>query len=340
MASPFLFRSSENRWVLTDGLEGNTILFGVTGSESVCPDLDSSFLLNTCPEPTPTVDNCNVFSFDAAFDCFISPTPTVSPTATVTPTTTVTPSPQNLCLGKYVFASGETISYPVPTATPSNTPSNLPKECGISSTTIFSVFSVPFTSQISKVLQDCTNSTQFIVGEPVPFNYGAIFTAVIDGQPYCVSYLEDTINFPLNTLSEIQSGNLLECRFCTPNPSVTPTNSSTATPTNSATPTITPSVTSCQNSFIDFNFIVGLGVNGTIYDSKVLSDGRIVVAGDFTQYRSTTISNNICIINPNGTIDTTCSVSVTGVVDKYSNKATLGPPITAGGVRITSNWFW
>jgi len=307
------YSNSENRWVLSNALEGTTVLFGPTNSDSKCPDLDSSFLLNTCPEPTPTIDYCNVFSFDAVFDCFVSPTPTVSPTQSVTPTSTLTPSPQNLCLGKYVLASGSTISYPVPTSTPSNTPSNLPKECGISSTTIFNVFSVPFTSQNSKVLQDCTTLNQFFVGEPVPFNYGAIFTAVIDGLPYCVSYLQDSVTTPLNSLSEIQSGNLLECRFCTPNPSSTPTNSSTNTPTNSSTPTVTPSVTACMNSFIDFNFIVGLGVVGTINDSYVLNDGRIVIAGNFTQYRSTTINNNICIINPNGTIDNTFSVSVTGM---------------------------
>ena len=307
------YSNSESRWVLSNALEGTTVLFGPTGSDSKCPDLDSSFLLNTCPEPTPTIDYCNVFSFDAVFDCFVSPTPTVSPTQSVTPTSTLTPSPQNLCLGKYVLASGSTISYPVPTSTPSNTPSNLPKECGISSTTIFNVFSVPFTSQNSKVLQDCTTLNQFFVGEPVPFNYGAIFTAVIDGSPYCVSYLQDSVTTPLNSLNEIQSGNLLECRFCTPNPSNTPTNSSTNTPTNSSTPTVTPSVTACMNSFIDFNFIVGLGVVGTINDSYVLNDGRIVIAGNFTQYRSTTINNNICIINPNGTIDNTFSVSVTGM---------------------------
>lgn len=45
------------------------------------------------------------------------------------------------------------------------------------------------------------------------------------------------------------------------------------------------------------------GFNGVVYDSELLSDGRIVVAGSFDSYNGTAI-NNIALLHPDGTLDT------------------------------------
>jgi surface protein len=56
---------------------------------------------------------------------------------------------------------------------------------------------------------------------------------------------------------------------------------------------------------VDFGFVVGSGISGgQVYDSYELSDGRIILAGNFTSYRNTSVSG-LCIIKNDGSIDTT-----------------------------------
>jgi uncharacterized delta-60 repeat protein len=54
----------------------------------------------------------------------------------------------------------------------------------------------------------------------------------------------------------------------------------------------------------DATFVVNLGFNGIVTDIKLLSNGQIMVAGDFTNYAGS-IANRIVRLNSNGSIDAT-----------------------------------
>lgn len=230
---------SQDRWVLSQTSGGTSILFGPTGVKSKCPDLDETWFNNICPTPTPSsTDICNTFDFTAVFDCNITsgstPTPTPSITPTMTPTTTPTPTP--ICYGKSVSFSATNYSYPLESPTPTPTPTNIVKGVSVTGSSSFTTISTTFTSSLSKALQDCTDPYTYYVQETVPFNTGSTFSAIIDNNPVCVTYLYDVDKIAINVLNSIESGNLFDCKFCVPAYSPTPT----PTPTMTPTPTLPP----------------------------------------------------------------------------------------------------
>jgi len=235
------YNTGETRWCLSTCVNGDCKLFGPTGSKTVCPDLDVTYFGLSCPTPTPSnTDACNTFDFTAVFDCNVTsgatPTPTPSLTPTLTPTTT--PSPTPLCNNKSLSFSGINFSYPGPSPTPSVTPTNAAKLVNVSGSVVYDTFSSKFTSLYSKLLLDCNSPSKYVVGETIPFNTGATFSAIIDFKSVCVTYDSDILGSPTNILNSIESGNLFDCRFCIPVPTATPT----------PTPTITPTATqSCPN---------------------------------------------------------------------------------------------
>lgn len=227
------YNTSETRWCLSETSGGTCVLFGPTGSSSLCPDLDSVLFNTVCPTPTPTASDCYGFDFTASFDCSVTSgsTPTPTPTPTLTPTPTNTPTPTVPCTGKALSFSAVNFNYPGVTRTPTPTPSNLPKTVSVTGTSTFTSFSSTFTSSLSKLLTDCNNPLSYIVSDPVPFNTGATFSAIIDGNPVCVTYSADTFSPPTAKLDSIESGNLFNCTWCTPAYSPTPTPTMTVTPT-------------------------------------------------------------------------------------------------------------
>jgi uncharacterized delta-60 repeat protein len=58
---------------------------------------------------------------------------------------------------------------------------------------------------------------------------------------------------------------------------------------------------------IDTGFTIGSGFSGPVYDIKILSDGKIVVVGGFTEYDGVT-QNYITRLNPNGSRDTSFNI--------------------------------
>jgi hypothetical protein len=177
------YNTGETRWCLSTCVNGECKLFGPTGSNTVCPDLDATYFGLSCPTPTPSnTDACNTFDFTAVFDCNITSgaTPTPTPTLTPTNTPTTTPTPTPLCNGKSLSFSGINYSYPGPSPTPSVTPTNAAKLVNVSGSVVYDTFSSKFTSLYSKLLLDCNSSNKYVVGETIPFNTGATFSAVID----------------------------------------------------------------------------------------------------------------------------------------------------------------
>jgi hypothetical protein len=305
------FNQVDQRWVLSESYGGDAILFGPTGTISNCPDLNSSIFGTTCPGVTPSSSaNCDTFIFSASFGCDVIVPETPTPTTTLTQTMTQTMTPTQICYGKSVSVIGQYVSNNNGNLrTFGVTPSPV-RECAVTSEKIFLSFESQFYSSYSKLLIDCSNSNNYLISEVLPFNTGATFQAIIDGQPVCVTYDSDVLTSPLNVLNSIESGNLYDCRWCSV--AVTPTNTKTMTltPTITKTQTKTPTLTQCLNTDIDFEFITGQGISGGyVYDTFILNDGRIIIGGDFTSYRNNSV-NRLCILNTNGSIDTSFSTNI------------------------------
>ena len=271
------YNTGETKWCLSTCVNGECKLFGPTGSNTVCPDLDVTYFGSSCPTPTPSnTDACNTFDFTAVFDCNITsgatPTPTPTVTPTLTPTTTPTPTP--LCNGKSLSFSGVNFSYPGPSPTPSVTPTNAVKGVVVSGSVSYDTFSSKFTSLYSKLLLDCNSPEKYIVGEIIPFNTGSTFSAVIDFKSVCVTYDSDILGSPTNTLQSIESGNLFDCEFCSPVPTATPTPTVTPTPTaTQSCPNIIQTISVGTGPF----FIVFDSVNEYMYVINETSDNVSVV---------------------------------------------------------------
>lgn len=73
------------------------------------------------------------------------------------------------------------------------------------------------------------------------------------------------------------------------------------------------------NGTIDNTYLTGTGFNGTPVALLLQSDGKIIVAGSFTNYNGTAV-NNVVRLNKNGTLDNTFSAAVTA-----PKKAALQP---------------
>ena len=304
--SVIYYNTGQTKWCLSNIPGGTCILFGQSPSTSLCPDLDSTYFNTICPTPTPSDSGvCNTFSFDAIFDCINTGlTPTAALTVTPTKTPTKTPTPTNNCAGKSVTVSAVNFNYFAITPTPSTSPINTSQNCLVTGSTEFNIFNSSFVSNLNKLLTDCTTGNNYIISSSLPFNTGATFNAIIDGKGVCVTYISDLFGAPINTLEEIQSGNLLECLNCVPIPSQTSTPTYTPTPTFTPTVSVTPSLTPCLQTGIDFTFVNSGGIlpNDTIEKINELSDGNYIIVGSFTGYNSTSASG-IIKINKNGVVD-------------------------------------
>jgi hypothetical protein len=246
----FIYYSSGNtRWCLSTNLGESCILEGKSPCYSICPDLCDDILYTgyITPTPSPSDNTCSDFYFEALFDCSIggstypglTPSNTVTSTPTLTPTPTVTPT--QYCYGKSVDVSATTFTISVSqTPTPSPTTSPIPYNVPLSGTVTYNSFEQNLLCPISKKLSDC-NSDQifYVTGSLGNIPIGGIISVFINNISYCVTYLDSVSQAPTHTLTSVESGNLLNCVFCTPgvSPQVTPSNTVTPTPTKTTTPT-------------------------------------------------------------------------------------------------------
>ena len=233
-------------------------------------------------------------SLDFSFGVPPSPTPTPTPTQT------------QKCFGKAVDVTGVTFTYPAATPPVTPTPSNLSKNCVVTGTTEFRTFQAVFSNNYNKLLTDCSNGSTYVIAQPLPFNTGSTFQATVDGKSVCVTYTSEVVNTALNVLNSIESGNLFQCRFCTPGISPSPTPSMTVTPTVTPTFTPTPSTTPCVLDGIDYTFVVGNGLssNPNINSIEQDSKGSYYIAGVFTEYNNHSVSG-IVKLTSNGVYDNT-----------------------------------
>lgn len=87
----------------------------------------------------------------------------------------------------------------------------------------------------------------------------------------------------------------------------------------------------------DQNFSIGTGFNAEVMSIKLLSDGKILVAGTFTTYNGVT-SNRIVRLNSNGTKDTTFNSGGVGPNNSVSSiHVQSDGKILVGGIFTTYN---
>jgi len=87
-----------------------------------------------------------------------------------------------------------------------------------------------------------------------------------------------------------------------------------------------------SNGDIDTTFKMGSGVNASVNSISVQSDGKIIIAGNFTSYNGTPI-NRIIRLNSNGTID--ASFNIGSGANALINTTTIQPD---GNIIIAGNF--
>ena len=82
----------------------------------------------------------------------------------------------------------------------------------------------------------------------------------------------------------------------------------------------------------------GAGANATVYAMAVQADGKIVIGGDFTTYNNVANFNHLARLNPDGSVDTTFNVAVSGPSDSVRAIALqLDGRILIGGLFTNVN---
>jgi len=250
----YVFYSTiESRWCLASNLGDPCVQFGPLGSTSLVPDLDDTVLYaGVCVTTTTTTDPCASLDFNAIFDCYVPPTPTVTPSISVTPTLTPTPTQSNPCGGRSVVASISVVSStptPTPTATPTPTP-QITRPCNFSGEVIFNSINEIIQCGNSKKFKDCFTGFNFYTSDPIFVSgttspkEGYVYNAVINGQGYCVIFEGLVQNISgidnISLTDEVGPSNTGSCLRCNAVVSQTPTQTPTPTPT--PTPTSSPCV--------------------------------------------------------------------------------------------------
>jgi len=198
------------------------------------------------------------------------------------------------------------------TPTPSPSSSSIPYNNSFTGSATYNSFDQYLLCPISKKLVDCSSGEIFYVtGSLEGFEIGAVISVFINNISYCVTFVDVINTAPSHTLNSIESGDLLNCVFCTPGTSPSPTPSITPTLTPSMTQTPTPSAALqtfiyrvCRQFPLN-NLIVAqtVQVPGVLVGQNFLADSSGNASGyivDFTEIVLGNVSNYPADIFYNG----------------------------------------
>jgi len=247
------------QWCLSETLGGSCILSGSYPYYGVCPDLcDDLFSSGACVTTTSTTNPCNVFDFEAYFDCDVSTTTTttipcsatsVNVTFSAYTTTTTTADPCVGVGGSITISGYTTTTTTVPTTTTTTTTRDVVVSGDVTYTLVQSVFVCPTQTY---AFQECnTNSMYYLessnafVDVDIITNY--VYDMTINGIQSCYTYTGLSTISPNATIGVVYGWHE-DCSTCqnyplTPTPTNTPTVTQTPTPTNTTTLTQTPTPT-------------------------------------------------------------------------------------------------
>ena len=212
-------------WCLSETLGGDCILHGKIPNTSICPDLcDEVFSSGTCVTTTSTTNPCNIFDFDAYFDCDVSTTTTttipcsatsinVTFSAYTTTTTTVSPCPS--FTGSISFSSYTTTTTTTGTTTTTTANRSLPVSGDVTYTLVETVFVCPGQTY---QFQECNTNNMYYLEPSNIFvdvdlitNYA--YNMTINGTQSCYTYIGVSTVSPNATSSVVDSwyGNCSTC---------------------------------------------------------------------------------------------------------------------------------
>jgi hypothetical protein len=213
------------QWCLSSTLGGSCILHGNYPNYGICPDLCSDlFSSGTCVTTTSTTNPCNIFDFEAYFDCDVSTTTTttipcsatsidVSFSSYTTTTTTVNPC---IGVGGDITISGYTTTTTTNTGTTTTTTTrDIVISGSVDYTLVDTVFVCP--SQTYN-FQDCTTLQNYYIESSIAFNsidlfINYVYGMEINGITSCYTYIGTSTISPNATLN--QYFNLyLTCSSC------------------------------------------------------------------------------------------------------------------------------
>ena len=244
------FSTIESRWCLSSSLGGACLQFGALNPGTTCPDLDESFFsVGACPVTTTTTTSpCDVFDFEALFDCIIPTTTTT--TTTIPPTTTTTTTVFNPCLTGDIITTIVSYTTTTTTVTPTTTTTTtVNRPCNFEGTAQFNIFDQYMRCNNSKAFQDCATGFYYYSSEVVLTPGGLspieqyVYKADVNGISTCIIFvgLVDNISGidEISIVTEIGPENEGGCLSCVPDPLPTTTTTSTSTTT---TTTLAPCV--------------------------------------------------------------------------------------------------
>ena len=247
------YNSTTLQWCLSDTIGGSCLLGGPSPSTSSCPDLWSVIFTNgVCNTTTSTTSPCDVFDFDAYFDCDVPVTPSPTPTNTPTPSFTPTPTPTtdicNYFTGDIGISGYTTTTTTTPSVTTTTTTVCYSASSGsVTFEVVNSIFICP--GEVY-VFIDCVTSQIYYV-EPinafadVDLNNGYAYSFNINEVPTCATF-DGVQEISPNVVVSGPVSMFTSCEECenvepSPTPTLTPTTSESASVTQ--TPTITPTPT-------------------------------------------------------------------------------------------------
>ena len=302
--------TSENKWCLSDSLGNSCYQFGPLNSGSNCPDLDVGFFsVGSCPTTTTTTTSpCDVFDFEALFDCIIPTTTTTS--TTVPPTTTTTTTIFNPCLSgdvKFdVIESSTTTTTTIPTTTTTTT---INRPCNFDGTVQFNIFDQYMRCGNSKLFRDCLTGLNFYTSDLILTPYGLppvqdyVYKANVNGISTCITFLGliDNISGVDEIILIDEIGPEIDgaCLDCIPDPPPTTTTTSTSTTTTTTTQPCVEYKYSLKNNSPIAQHYSYVTCDGPKDDILPVSDGIVVICSTSTPIPMNPLS--VDVNGPSGT---------------------------------------
>ncbi len=213
------------QWCLSDTLGGDCILSGSYPYYGVCPDLcEDLFSSGTCVTTTSTTNPCNVFDFEAYFDCDVSTTTTTTIPCSATSvdvtfsayTTTTTTADPCVGVGGSITISGyTTTTTTAPTTTTTTTTRDVVVSGDVTYTLVETVFVCPGQTYW---FQDCTTLENYYVEPSTAFNsidlfINYVYNMDIDGNVSCYTFM-GTSTISSNAIFNTYYDFYLDCATC------------------------------------------------------------------------------------------------------------------------------
>jgi hypothetical protein len=213
------------QWCLSSTLGGPCILHGSYPNYDICPDLCGDlFSSGTCVTTTSTTNPCNIFDFEAYFDCDVSTTTTTTIPCSATSidvsfssytTTTTTVNPCGDVTGDIIISAYTTTTTTNTGTTTTTTTRDIVVSGDVTYTLVDTVFVCP--SQTYN-FQDCITLENYYIESSTAFNsidlfINYVYSMDINGLVSCYTYLGTSTVSPNATLNQYYNM-YLTCSTC------------------------------------------------------------------------------------------------------------------------------